>query len=83
MLPIFLGLGLIGGLVSLAIRQAKEPTIKPALEKRKLIVLAKIPRHKLTLSQAEDGVVLARRFSSPVLEKEFLKIVEKIKRKKK
>ena len=68
---LLLSIGAIGGFVVLAHHQAAEPTIKPALMRHRL---ARMPKNKLTLDQAEDGVVLSRRLSEPDLERRFAKV---------
>lgn len=68
-----------GGLVKFAWEQKEEPTLKPALQRAKLIRLARIPLERLTVDQAEDGMVLSRRFDSPELEKRFRAVAEKLK----
>jgi hypothetical protein len=42
--------------------------------KIRLARLARLPGRKLTLDQAEDGVVLSRRLGEPDLEKRFAKV---------
>ena len=64
-------IGTIGSLVALAHHQAVEPTIATSLMKRRLAKLARMPSRKLTLDQAEDGVVLSRRLEEPDLERRF------------
>ena len=70
----------VGGLIKFAYGQKEEPTVKPALRRARLIKLARIPVERLTLDQAEDGVVLSRQFEAPELEKRFRKVSEKLKR---
>jgi hypothetical protein len=72
----FLG---VGGLVKFAYNQKEEPTLRPALRRAKLIRLAKMPVAKLTLDQAEDGMVLSRQFDTPELEKRFRVVAERLK----
>jgi len=79
MWAVAIAFGLVGGLVSVAYGQKKEPTWKPAWRKAKLIRLARIRKTRITLDQAEDGAVLAREFQSPALEREFKGIAEKLK----
>lgn len=69
----------VGGLVKFAYRQKEEPTVKPALRRARLIRLARIPTERLTLDQAEDGMVLSRQFEAPELEKRFRGEAEKLK----
>jgi hypothetical protein len=69
----------VGGLVKFAYGQKEAPTVKLALRKSQLIRLARIPRKRLTLDQAEDGAVLARQFQVPELEKRFRSVAEKLK----
>lgn len=61
MFAVLLALGLVGGLVGYAAREAVAPSAKPVAELKKLVWLkSKLPR--VTLDEAEDGAVLARRF---------------------
>lgn len=71
MLGLLLPLALVAGLVKLAWREKEEPVIKPAVMRAKLSLLARVPRGKLRLDQAEDGVVLSRRLGERELEKRF------------
>jgi hypothetical protein len=64
-------LAAVGGLVVLACHEKDEPSIKPALEKLKLARLARLPTSRLSLDEAEDGVVLSRRLGEKDLEKRF------------
>ena len=68
---LLIALGTVGGLMSLALREASEPTIKPALMRHRLATLAKVPIVRLTLDQAEDGVVLSRKLGESELERRF------------
>ena len=61
----------VGSLVAIAQHEAAEPTIKPAIWKIRLAMLASLSRKKLTLDQAEDGVILSRRLGEKDLEKRF------------
>ena len=69
----------VSGLVSFAYGQKEEPTLRPALRKAKLIRLAKTPIARLTLDEAEDGMVLSRQFDAPELERRFRAVAEKLK----
>ena len=59
---VLLAFGLVGGIVGLAAAQAENPTIRRFLQKRRLTSLARKPDSKLTLLEAEDGVLLSRRY---------------------
>jgi len=61
----------VGGLVKFAYGQKEEPTVKLSLRRGKLVRLANISVIHLTLNQAEDGMVLAREFHTPELERRF------------
>ena len=61
----------VGGLIAIAQHEATEPTIKPAIWKLRLAKLALLPRRKITLDQAEDGVILSRRLGEKDLERQF------------
>lgn len=69
MFPLLVGLAAVGGLVSMAIRRAIGPAKKPMLEREKLEVLKMKPR--VTLDEAEDGLVLARRYGDRKAEVRF------------
>ena len=77
-----LAIGTVGGLVAFSLHEAAEPTVKPALMKIRLARLAKIPGRKLTLDQAEDGVVLSRRLGEPSLEGRFATVARSLKLKR-
>jgi hypothetical protein len=82
---ILLAFGLVGGIVGLAAAQADNPTIKRFLQKRRLYSLAKKPDSKLTLLEAEDGVLLSRRYmaedpSNRFLLTRFTKLVASLKK---
>ena len=70
---------LVGGLVISACREKTDPIIKPALQKLKLAALASIPIKRLTLDQAEDGVILSRRLGEDDLERRFALVARKLK----
>ena len=61
----------VGSLIAIAQHEAAEPTIKPAIWKLRLAKLASLPKKKITLDQAEDGVILSRRLGEKDLEKRF------------
>ena len=75
---LFITIGAISGLVVLAHRQASEPTIKPAILRLRLSRLANMPSGKLTLDQAEDGVVLSRRLGETGLERQFAMVASSL-----
>jgi hypothetical protein len=68
------GIAAIGAMVRFSIREKENPTITPAAEKKRLVKLTMTPGERLTLSEAEDGAVLARRYMNRKLESQFLKI---------
>jgi len=70
---------LVGGLVKLSFREATDPVIKPAVEKLRLAKLAAMPPSRLTLDQAEDGVVLSRRLGEKELARRFAMVVKVLK----
>ena len=79
MWAILIGVLFAGGLIKFACEQKEEPTVKIALRRSKLVLLVNIPAKYLTLNQAEDGMVLAREFHTPELEKRFGAAAEKLK----
>ena len=70
---------LVGGLVAFACREKANPILKPALWKIRLARLASIPTGRLTLDQAEDGVILSRRLGEDDLERRFALVARKLK----
>ena len=74
-------LAAVGSLIAIAQHEAAEPTIKPAIWKLRLAKLALLPERKITLDQAEDGVILSRRLGEKELETRF-ETLAKILRKK-
>jgi hypothetical protein len=82
---ILLAFGLVGGIVGLAAAQADNPTIKRFLQQRRLASLAKKPDSKLSLLEAEDGVLLSQRYmaenpSNRFLLTRFTKLVASLKK---
>lgn len=75
-----LGIGLIAGLVKAAISWSiREDRVEP-FYKARLTYLAGKPLLKLTLSEAEDGVVMSRKLKETDLEKRFAKVVSSLKK---
>lgn len=72
----------VGGFVALACRDADEPIVRPALRKARLARLARIATNRITLDQAEDGVVLSRQFGERDLEKHFTMVVKSLRAKR-
>ena len=72
----------VGGFVTLACRDADEHIVKSALRKARLVRLARIPTNKITLDQAEDGVVLSRQFGEHSWEKHFAMVVKSLRAKR-
>jgi len=79
MAALIVAIGVIGALVAISWKDRTGGSFEK--QKRVLIKLAKAK--KLDLDEAEDGVVLARRFSSPELEKRFGEIVKRLQVKRK
>ena len=70
--------GIVGALVALAnVEKSDEPVVKPAVEKLKLAWLAR--RRRLTLPEAEDGLVLSRRLGERDLARKFERVVRQLK----
>ena len=79
---LLMAIGAVGGFVMLAQHEVAEPTIKPALLKLRLSRLARMPKGKLTLDQAEDGVVLSRRLKEPDLERRFATVANSLRKRR-
>jgi hypothetical protein len=79
---LFTAFAVVGGLVIFAYREKADPILKPALQKAKLAKLARLPASRLTLDQAEDGMVLSRKFEEHDLERRFAKVVMTLKTKR-
>jgi len=75
MAALIVAIGVVGALVAIS---WKDRT-RDSFEKQKRILIKLAKAKKLDLDEAEDGVVLARRFSSPELEKRFSEIVKRLK----
>jgi hypothetical protein len=72
---LLLALGLVVGLISLSKQQADDPTIKRFLQKRRLGIIAAKPDRQITRLEAEDGLILAKRFEEKNLEMRFAKLI--------
>ena len=72
----------VGSLVAIAQHEAAEPTIKPAIWKLRLARLASLPRKKITLDQAEDGVILSRRLGEKDLEGRFEELAKVLRKRR-
>lgn len=77
---LLLALGLVVGLISLSKQQADDPTIKRFLQKRRLDIIAAKPDRQVTRLEAEDGLILAKRFEEKNLELRFTKLVASLKK---
>lgn len=81
MFPVILALGLVSGLVGFAIRETVNPSRKRDSEEGKLEKLkSKFPM--VTLDEAEDGAVLARRYGDKKSEADFSKAVSALRKKR-
>lgn len=80
MIPLVFAIGLVSGLVGYAIRRTTGPSTKPMDERMKLgrLKLRKV----LTLDEAEDGLVLARRYGDKSAEVKFRIEVLKLKKRR-
>jgi len=72
---LLLAFGLVSGIVGLAWNQADDPTIKRLVAQKRLHFIAGKPDSKITLDQAEDGLVLARHHGNKALVMRFGKLV--------
>jgi hypothetical protein len=72
----------VTGLVVLAFREKADPVIKPALQKARLARLARMSPGKLSLDEAEDGMVLSRHFGERDLEKRFASVANALRKKR-
>lgn len=77
MFPLLLGLAAVGGLVTFAVRKATGPSVREQDERQKLAKLE--VKRVLTLDEAEDGAVLARRYGSKS-QARFAREVEKLRK---
>ncbi len=80
MVPLLIGLAAVGGLVGMAIKRALGPAKKPLAEREKLEALKM--KRLLSLDQAEDGLVLARRYGDRKAEVRFAIEVRKLRKKR-
>jgi len=77
---LLLALGLVAGIVGLAVNQADDPTIRRFLQRRRLEAISRKPDRFVTLSEAEDALVLARKFNEKFLFVRFSKLVASFKK---
>ena len=77
---LLLAIGLVVGLISFSQKQAEDPTVKRFLQKRRLAIIAAKPDRQITRLEAEDGLILSRRFEEKDLENRFAKLVASLKR---
>lgn len=82
MLGLLMTFAAVGGFVALACRDSDEHIVKLALRKARLARLARIATNKITLDQAEDGVVLSRQFGEHFWEKHFTTVVKSLRAKR-
>lgn len=80
MVALLLALGLVSGIVGLAVDQAEDPTIRRFLQRRRLEAISRKPDRLVTLPEAEDAVVLAKRFNERFLLTRFSKLVASLKK---
>lgn len=80
MFPLLLAVSAVAGLVGYAIRRSTGPAQKPMDERMKLERLKLVER--LTLDEAEDGLVLARRYGDKGAEVKFRVEVLRLKKKR-
>jgi len=83
-MALLLALGLVAGIVGLATyspgdSRAQDP-VKRYLEGKRLRLLASKPASRLSFTEAEDGLVLARRLGDDVLAAKFGKVLASRKR---
>lgn len=75
---ILAALGIVGGLVAATCREkSDDPVIKPALQRARLARLA--GKRRLTLPEAEDGVVLSRKLGEADLARKFERVASRLK----
>lgn len=74
--------GIVGSLVALTMTERfDEPVLKPALQRMRLSrILVASKRRRLTLTEAEDGLVLSRQLGEDDLARWFTDEVRKLKR---
>lgn len=79
---LLLALGVVAGIVKLAFSQQEDPSIRRALEKRRLVSIARKRDAVLTLPEAEDGLILAKRHDQHLLTRRFAKLVSSLKQRR-
>lgn len=74
-------IGSVVGLATLAsVEKSDDPVLRPALQRGRLArILESSGKRRLTLAEAEDGLVLSRRLGKDDLAKKFGSIVQKMK----
>lgn len=77
-----LAFGLVSGIVSLAWRQTDDPSVRRYIQRTRLRFIAGKPDAKITLDQAEDGLVLARHHGDKALVMRFGKLVASLRKRR-
>lgn len=77
---VIIALGLVVGLISFSKKQAEDPTVKRFLQKRRLTIIAAKPDRQITRLEAEDGLILSKRFEEKALAERFAKLVASLKK---
>jgi hypothetical protein len=77
---ILLALGGAGAFILWGVKRSLDPTRVPEREKRMLASLKKKPLAALTIDDAENGAVLARRYGDKFAEGEFKKHIVKLRK---
>lgn len=80
MFPLLIGLAAVGTLVGSAIRRATGPSKREEAERIKFEKL--LMKQNPTLDEAEDGLVLARRFGDKRAQVRFAMIVGKLRKRR-
>ena len=80
MFPLLVGLAAVGALVGSAIRRVTGPSKREEAERTKFEKLLMKPHP--TLDEAEDGLVLARRYGDRRAQVRFSMLVQKLRKKR-
>jgi len=76
LLPVVLAVGGVIALTALGMKRSLDPAVKAGAERARLAKLKSRPASSLSLDEAEDGLVLARRYKDAAAEIYFAKLKE-------
>lgn len=82
LLPVVLAVGGVVALTALGMKRSLDPSVKAGAERAKLAKLKARPASGLSIDEAEDGLVLSRRYGDAAGEIYFAKLKEALRRRR-